>query len=117
MPKVNVPTQIVLEYHQADTAAESSPSEMWMADPKYTNELHIDIYADDDSAGVPAALQALGRLQIEFAGSPRALEAFGSYLIGLARLKTADRDPHDHFEDVGSALGGTAHLIVRRKGA
>lgn len=82
-------------------------------EPENTNELVVGVYLDDDSVGFPSALDGK-RLQIELAGSARALEALGTYLIALARLQSADPDTHEHFEDVRDARGGTLHLIVRR---
>jgi hypothetical protein len=85
-------------------------------DPPFTNELSVDVSPDDsDSLGIPPELTRLGRLQVQLAGTPRALEALGTYLIALARLQTRDPDVHDHFEDVQYEPGGTTHLIVRRK--
>jgi hypothetical protein len=83
-------------------------------DPEFTDELGVAVYPDDGTTGVPEFLRSTP-LQVQLSGTPRALEALGTYLIALARLETADPNPHEHFEDVRNVhAGGTLHLIVRR---
>lgn len=80
--------------------------------PRYTAELVIGVRTN---TGGPAQERVIkGRPQVHFAGSPRALEAFGKYLIALANVRTRDPAPHDHFESVRNDDGGTVHLIVHR---
>jgi hypothetical protein len=82
-------------------------------DPDYTDEIILGVYDDEsESFGFPAALTGM-RLQIELAGSRRALDSFGTYLIALAKLQSEDPDLHEHFDDVTDARGGTVHLVVR----
>jgi len=112
--RVAVPTNVVLEYWQGHDIPghvyENAP-----VDPEYTDELTIALRSDEpDDAIDPRTPLFMGRPQIHFAGTPRALEAFGTYLIALARLESADPDLHEHFEDVQHADGGTVHLIVHR---
>jgi len=84
-------------------------------DPELTDEIGVAVYPDDGTTGVPDFLRSTP-LQVQLSGTPRALEALGTYLIALARLETADPDPHEHFEDVRNVhAGGTLHLIVRRR--
>jgi hypothetical protein len=52
--------------------------------------------------------------QVELVGTPAGLEALGTYLIALARLQTADPEPHGHLDNVRAAGGGTISLIPRR---
>ncbi|MBX6331320.1 MAG: hypothetical protein IRY91_05675 [Gemmatimonadaceae bacterium] len=113
--RVAVPTNVVLEYWQGrdlpGVVYENTP-----VDPEHTDELTIALRSDEpDDTSDPRTPLFLGRPQVHFAGTPRALEAFGRYLIALARLETADPNPHEHFEDVQNADGGTIHLIVRRE--
>jgi hypothetical protein len=83
-------------------------------DPEFTSELVVGVYTDDDdSTGHPPVLAGLP-LQISVAGSARALEAMGKYLLALARINSSDPDLHEHFEDVCDERGGNLHLIVRR---
>ncbi len=84
-------------------------------DPDFTDEIGIAVYPDDGTTGVSEFLRSTP-LQVQLSGTPRALEALGTYLIALARLETADLNPHEHFEDVRNVYaGGTLHLIVRRR--
>ena len=52
--------------------------------------------------------------QVHLVGTAAGLEKLGTYLIALARLQTADPEPHGHFDDVLHADGGTISLIPRR---
>ena len=84
-------------------------------DPEFTDEIGVAVYPDDESTAITGLLRSTP-LQVQLSGSPRALEALGTYLIALARLETADPNPHEHFEDVRNVhAGGTLHLIVRRR--
>ena len=110
--KVQVTSKLPLEYwtdhDEAGTVIKTQPVE-----PDHTNELLIAIRADEGDDDPRARVLTL-RPQIHFAGSPRALEAFGRYLIGVARMKNDSPYWHEHFEDVQNDDGGTLHLIVRR---
>lgn len=107
-------TEINLEYYTGEDDLSRGVFSTRPVDPAYTAELTVGVYVDDDSMGPPPELKGKP-LQLDLAGSPRALEAFGTYLIALARLQSPDPDPHEHFEDVRNADGGTIHLIVRRR--
>lgn len=106
--------ELLLAYHTGVDDPERGVFSTRPVDPEFTNELRLGVYTDDpDTNGFPAALSGK-RLQVQLAGTPRALEALGSYLIALALLNTPDPDPHEHFEDVRDERGGDVHLIVRR---
>lgn len=110
--RISLPTEIILEYWKG----EDVPGRIYSnapVDPDFTGELTVAVRSDDDDTDPRTPLFS-GRPQVHFAGTPRALEAFGRYLIALARLQTADSDPQEHFEDVQNADGGTTHLIVHR---
>jgi hypothetical protein len=110
--KRSVTAQIALEYWmQADSPGHAT--QHVPVDPQYTDELILAVRSDEQDAD-PRARVVSGRPQVHLAGPPRALEAFGRYLIALARLDSQDPDVHEHFEDVQNDDGGTAHLIVRR---
>jgi hypothetical protein len=74
-------------------------------DPEFTDEIGVAVYPDDGTTGVPEFLRSTP-LQVRLSGTPRALEALDTYLIALARLETADPNPHEHFEDVRNAHAG-----------
>jgi hypothetical protein len=83
-------------------------------EPEFTTELRVGAYLEDREPDPLPELLRTARLQIELAGTPRALESLGTYLIALAHLQTADPSPHEHIEDLRSEHGGAVHLIVRR---
>ena len=110
--RVTIPAAIELEYWQG-REIRGSVYRNFPVDPDHTDELIIAVRSDESNDGPrPPAIR--DRPQVHLAGTPRALEAFGRYLIALARLDTHDRDVHEHFEDVQNDDGGTVHLIVRR---
>lgn len=111
--RVRVPTEVELEYY-AGTDVPGKTYVNMPVDPDFTEELTLTIRLDDLDADPRVDVLGGRRPQINLAGTPRALEALGRYLIALARLNTADPDPHEHFEDVRNSDGGTVHLIVRR---
>ena len=110
---IRVPIQIELEYYH-QPSSHPNVVNTWLVDPKFTDELQLAVYEDDDTLGVSTAIKQLGRLQVELAGSPRALEELGRFLIAMARMETDDPNIHDHFDDVQDADRETAHFIVRR---
>ena len=83
-------------------------------DPKFTSELVIAIASDDDPALVRWDVKRHGRPQVHLAGTARALEELGRYLIALALLDSEDPEPSASLEDVRNADGGTVRLIPRR---
>jgi hypothetical protein len=110
---IRVPVEVELVYH----GGKDIPGRVYRhtpVDPQFTAELTLTIRFDDVA---DPRLDPLGgrRPQVDFAGTPRALEAFGTYLIAMARLETTDPSPHTHFEEVQNFDGGTVHLIVRRQ--
>jgi hypothetical protein len=108
------PVEIELSYYTGGDDPERGIFTTRPVDPEHTGELRMAVYTDDDTIGFPPELEGKP-LQIEFSGSARALDAFGTYLIALARLNSPDSDPHEHFEEVVDERGGTVHLIVRRR--
>lgn len=82
-------------------------------DPEFTEEIVVGVYADDsETMGFPAELEGVA-LQISIAGSARALDELGRFLIALARAESLDPDPHEHFEEIRDERGGNLHLIIR----
>lgn len=85
-------------------------------DPEFTSELVIAIAGDEDPARVRWDIQRYGRPQVHLAGTARALDALGRYLIALARLETKDPEPSASLDDVRNADGGTVRFLPRRLG-
>lgn len=110
--KISIPAHVSLEYW-TESGLSGGTDQGMPVDPDHTNELVIAVRSDDGD-GDPRASVLAGTPQIHLAGTSRALEALGRYLIALARLQSHDPDLHEHFEDVQNDDGGTVHLIVRR---
>jgi hypothetical protein len=106
--------QLALAYYAGEDDATRGIFSRRPVEPEHTEELRIGVYFDDDAIGVPPELA--GRpLQVELAGSARALEALGAYLVALARHSTEDPEPHEHFDEIAGEQGSQVHLVVRRK--
>ena len=84
-----------------------------VVEPKHTSELVVAVRSDVDPSATWTTASG-ERPQIHLAGSARALEELGRYLIALARLETADPEPYGSLEDVRNADGGTVRLLPRR---
>lgn len=82
-------------------------------EPKHTSELVVAVRSDTDPSAAWTAASGV-RPQIHLAGSARALEELGRYLVALARLESADPEPYGSLEDVRNADGGTVRLLPRR---
>jgi len=113
MDRVRVATELELEYYTGTDI----PGKQYVntpVDPEFTEELTLTIRPDELDGDPRVDVLGGRRPQVNLVGTARALEALGKYLIALARLNTADPDPHEHFEDLRNADGGTVHLIVHR---
>jgi len=111
--RLKVAAELELEYY-AGTDVPGKRYASMPVDAEFTEELTVSIRVDDPEADPRVDPLGGRRPQVNLVGTPRALEALGKYLIALARLRTVDPDPHEHFEDVRNADGGTVHLIVHR---
>ena len=112
--RLSIAAALTLEYWSGRDVPDQQYQSM-PVEPEHTNELVVALRSDEeDDSRDPRAPLFDGRPQVHLAGSPRALEALGLYLIALARLATEDPDPHEHFEDVQNGDGGTVHLIIHR---
>ena len=111
--EVHRPIELTLSYVMGRDDLAQGVFESRPLDPAYTGELTISVYTESrERDDLPADRDS--RLQVQFGGSARALEAFGTYLVALALLQTPDPEPHEHFEDVLGENGESVHLIVRR---
>lgn len=110
--QIRIPVEIELEYWGSNDGERTTRISMPVA-PRHSDELLIALRSDETEDD-PRRPLTQDRPQVHFAGTPRALEEFGRYLIALARLPSNDSDLHEHFEGVQNDEGGTVHLIVRR---
>lgn len=107
--------EIVLAYTGGEDEPERGVFRNYPVEPRHTDELVVAIRSEEDPiANVPYNAALHGAPQVHLAGSPRALEEFGKFLIALARLKTADPEPSLSLDDVINADGGTLRLLPRR---
>src|SRR5688500_15503564 len=83
-------------------------------EPEHSSELLIAIRSDEDPQIGWHDLTG-DRPQIHLVGTARALEEFGTCLIALARLESADPEPYASLEDVQNSDGGTVRLMPRRR--
>jgi len=81
-------------------------------EPDAGNDLLIEIHQLDEPDTVLPGNPY--QRQVHLVGTAQGLESLGTYLIALARLKTADPEPHGHLDEVRCADGGTISLIPRR---
>jgi len=110
-----VAIELSLEYLAGRDEPQRGIYRNFPVEPKHTRELSIAIRSNRDPAGItPDNRARYGKPQIHLAGTARALEAFGRYLIALARLETADPEPYDSFDAVRNVDGGTIRLLTRR---
>lgn len=105
-----VKVEVDLEYWVGEEVA-GSVYRNAPVDPIHTNELVIGFRTASDLRRLGAEAE---RPQVHLVGTPRALEAFAKYLLGVARLQTLDPDFHDHVDDIRNDEGGTVDLIIRR---
>lgn len=83
--------------------------------PKYLDELIMDIGEDEYFDEQQDAFIANGKIQLVISGSNRALAELGKYLINISRYPTQDPDYHDHFEYIlDSQKKDYVHLIVKK---
>ncbi len=112
MPDKTEKVTIELQFHTGRDEPERGIYRNHAVTPAYGDELLIEIHEldkpDEVLAGNPY------QRQVHLVGTAAGLEALGTYLIALARLKTADPEPHGHLDDVRAADGGTISLIPRR---
>jgi hypothetical protein len=103
---------IELRFHTGRDEPERGIYRNQATEPDNSDQLLIAIHQltepDDVLPGNPF------QRQVHIVGTAAGLEALGTYLIALARLKTADPEPHGHLDNVRSADGGTISLIPRR---
>jgi hypothetical protein len=85
-----------------------------VADPKFMDELWLDVGDDQVYDEATDNLVSNGKLQINLGGSRRALASLGKYLLALSEFQTEDPAYHDHFDDICDSTGRIAvHLILR----
>ncbi len=76
-----------------------------MDDPKYLNELVIDVQINDDDQPI----------DVFISGTKRAMKEWGAYLINFALYKFMCDDYHTHYDGIrGYNFNKTVNLIIRK---
>ena len=109
-----VMVKVPLDYRVGTDEPERGIYRNSVALPKHTRELTVTFEELADHPAVANDPDFDVRPQVHIVGTARALEELGRYLIGLARLKTADPEPYGALEDVANGPGGTLRLLPRR---
>lgn len=104
---------VVLEYTRGADEPAKGIFRRFPVSPRFADELVLGIAGEDDPARVRWDA-AQGPPQVHLAGTPRAFEELGTFLIALARLQTQDPAPSTSLSDVRFDQGGHARLIVHR---
>ena len=87
-----------------------------LEEPKYLNELLLDIYDDIEYNLDNDTFEKSGKMVLEISGSDRSLFELGKYLINISTYETSDPDFHEHFDNLKNSTGkNKVNLIVRKK--
>ncbi len=84
-------------------------------EPKYLEELFVDIADDYDFDIETEEFNKNGMYAIDITGSKRALKELGKFLINMAMYKTEDEDYHEHIDDIHNSEGDSIANITIRK--
>lgn len=105
-----------LHYYKSKTDIENGIYIGGVVDPKYLNELTIDVNDDYDFDMNSDQFIKNGLYSIEIIGSNRALKEFGKFLINMAMFKTQDNDYHEHIDLIRNNIGvPSVNLTIRKK--
>lgn len=104
--------EIQLEYLVGKSNPNKGVYEGGVCEPRYLNELMIDIQNEEIFDFEKDAFIELENRIIHFSGSRRAFKELGRYLIALSKYETEDPDYHDHFDEVGSINSESKNKIV-----
>ena len=105
-----------LKYFQSKCDFENNYFVGGVEEPKYLNELSIDIYDDMDFDLDKEEFKKNGKFVLDLSGSNRSLYEFGKYLINIALYDTEDPDFHEHFDGLfDSQKSEKVNMIVRKQ--
>lgn len=100
MKKQKKEIKLILEYVTGMQDKENGIYEGGVCEPKFLNELRIDVKNEEVFDQDEDSFIETGRKDIHIVGSHRALEELGKYFIALSNYQTDDPDYHDHFESI-----------------
>ncbi|MBE7043900.1 MAG: hypothetical protein E7397_00075 [Ruminococcaceae bacterium] len=104
-----------LKYLQSKSDASKGHFIGGLEEPKYLDELCIDIYDDMDFDMEHEEFHKNGKLVLDLSGSDRSLYELGKYLINLALYETDDPDFHEHFDGLQDAEQKQRINVIVRK--
>ena len=104
-----------LNYFKSKVDKENGTFIGGVAEPKYLEELSIDISDDYNFDIETEEFNKNGMYALEIVGSKRALKEFGKFLINMAMYKTNDEDYHEHIDDIHNSKGDSIANIAIRK--
>lgn len=112
--KTRVIVELQLDYRVGKDEPERGIYRNAAVPPKFTRELTVAVRRRDVLQVTPYNAATDGPPQVHIAGSPRALEELGRYLVALARLETHDPEPYGWIDNARNADGGMARVVLRR---
>jgi hypothetical protein len=112
--KARVTVELQLDYRVGEDEPQRGIYRNSVVPPKFSRELMVAVRRKDVLQSEPYNSATDGPPQVHIAGSPRALEELGRYLVALARLDTQDPEPYGWMDNVPNADGGTARVVLRR---
>ena len=105
-----------LKYFKSQVDKENGVFYGGVAEPKYADELTVDISDDYDFDIDAGEFNKNGMFSVEISGTKRALKEMGKFLINAALYKTDDEDYHEHIDRLRDSDGNPkVNLIVKRK--
>lgn len=105
-----------LKYLQSKCNLEKNYFIGGLQEPKYLEELNLDIYEDMTFDLERETFQNNGKFVLEISGTDRSLYELGKYLINISLYETCDPDFHEHFDGLfDSQKNQKVNLIVRKQ--
>lgn len=87
-----------------------------VTEPKYTDELTIDINDDYDFDIDTEEFNKNGMFSLEISGTKRALKEMGRFLINIALYETDDEDYHEHIDQLRDSEGNPkVNMVIKRR--
>lgn len=107
--------KLTLNYFKSNIDKENGIYYGGVVEPKYMNELTIDINDDYDFDIDKEEFCKNGLYSIEISGTKRALKELGKFLVNMAMFKTKDEDYHEHIDQLYNSIGEPIANITIKK--
>lgn len=106
---------IKLNYFKSKIDKENGIFYGGVIEPKYMDELTIDINDDYEFDIDTEEFKQNGMFSMEILGTKRALKEMGKFLINIAMYKTDDEDYHEHIDQLRDSEGNPKVNIIVKK--